>query len=78
MDDPGCRQRVALWECSEPALGEPTPAIPGSDGVHQPLPAARSSAALAIEPATSPATSEIKPRRYSRSIDPLRSRTSAM
>jgi hypothetical protein len=30
----------------------------------------RSSAALAIEPATSPARSEIKPRRYFRSIDP--------
>jgi len=39
-------------------------------GGHQPLPAARSSAALEIEPATSPATSEIKPRRYFRSIDP--------
>src|ERR1035437_460650 len=28
MDEPGCRQRVTLWECREPALGEPTPAIP--------------------------------------------------
>src|SRR4029077_14535178 len=28
MDDPGCRQRVTLQECSEPAPEEPTPAIP--------------------------------------------------
>jgi hypothetical protein len=44
--------------------------VSGVNGVHQALPAARSSAALAIEPATSPATSEIKPRRCLRSIDP--------
>src|SRR6516225_2543317 len=28
MDNPGCRQRVPLEECSEPAPEEPTPAIP--------------------------------------------------
>src|ERR1017187_4924297 len=28
MDDPGCRQRVTLQECSESAPEEPTPAIP--------------------------------------------------
>jgi hypothetical protein len=46
------------------------PLASGVNGVHQALRAARSSAALVIEPATSPATSEIKPRRYFRSINP--------